>query len=65
MGEFICVPADNRDLNYERYFEKGQREKAEIEEFTSDNTQQLNVEQVKEKLLSLEYVRKELENYID
>jgi len=65
MGEFFCVPADNRDLNYERYFEKGQREKAEIEEFTSDNTQQLNVEQVKEKLLSLEYVRKELENYID
>lgn len=61
MGEFFCVPADNRDLNYERYFEKGQREKAEIEEFTSDNTQQLNVEQVKEKLLSLEYVRNELQ----
>ncbi len=65
MGEFFCVPADNRDLNYERYFDQGQKEKAEIEEFTSDNTQQLNVEQVKEKLLSLEYVRKELENYID
>lgn len=61
MGDFFCVPADNRDLNYERYFEKGQREKAEIEEFTSDNTQQLNVEQVKEKLLSLEYVRNELQ----
>lgn len=62
MGEFFCVPADNRDLNYERYFDQGQKEKAEIEEFTSDNTQQLNVEQVKEKLLSLEYVRRELEN---
>lgn len=65
MGNFFCVPADNRDLNYERYFEQGQREKAEIEEFTSDNTQRLNVEQVKEKLLSLEYVRRELENHID
>lgn len=61
MGEFFCVPADNRDLNYERYFDQGQKEKAEIEEFTSDNTQQLNVEQVKEKLLSLEYVRNELQ----
>lgn len=65
MGDFFCVPADNRDLNYERYFDQGHKEKAEIEEFTSDNTQRLNVEQVKEKLLSLEYVRRELENQID
>ena len=41
---------------------KGQVEKAKLEEFTSDNTTILNVEQVKEKLLSLEYVRNELEN---
>lgn len=62
MGNFYRVPADNRDLNYEQYFEKGHTEKAEIDEFTSDNAQRLNVEQVKEKLLALSYVREELEN---
>jgi len=60
LGNFYRVPADNRDLNYEKYFEKGKVEKASLEEFTSDNTTMLDVEQVKEKLLSLEYVRKEL-----
>ncbi|MGN0414072.1 MAG: polysaccharide biosynthesis protein [Agathobacter sp.] len=60
LGNFYRVPADNRDLNYEQYFEKGHIEQAKIQEFTSDNTQILNVEQVKEKLLSLEYVRNEL-----
>lgn len=64
LGNFYRVPADNRDLNYEQYFEKGQVEKARLEEFTSDNTTILNVEQVKEKLLSLEYVRNELEEYM-
>ena len=61
MGNFFRVPADNRDLNYEQYFEQGLTEKAKLREFTSDNTRILNVEQVKEKLLSLEYVRQELE----
>lgn len=60
LGDFYRVPADNRDLNYEQYFENGKKEKAALTEFTSDNTTILNVEQVKEKLLSLEYVRKEL-----
>jgi len=60
LGNFYRVPADNRDLNYEKYFEKGKVEKASLEEFTSDNTTMLDVEQVKEKLLTLEYVRKEL-----
>lgn len=60
MGDFYRVPADNRDLNYEKYFEKGKVEKAQLEEFTSDNTVMLDVEQVKEKLLTLEYVRREL-----
>ena len=65
MGDFFRVPADNRDLNYERYFEQGHTEKARLEEFTSDNTRILNVEQVKEKLLSLEYVRQEIESYMN
>lgn len=64
LGNFYRVPADNRDLNYEQYFEKGQVEKAKLTEFTSDNTTLLDVEQVKEKLLSLEYVRNELEAYL-
>ena len=62
LGDFYRVPADNRDLNYEQYFEVGQVEKAKIEEFTSDNTQILDVEQVKAKLLELEYVQNELAN---
>ena len=65
LGNFYRVPADNRDLNYEQYFEKGQVEKAKFTEFTSDNTTMLDVEQVKEKLLSLEYVRNELEAYLN
>lgn len=60
LGDFYRVPADNRDLNYEKYFEKGMTEKAKLAEFTSDNTRILSVEEVKEKLLTLEYVRNEL-----
>ena len=65
LGNFYRVPADNRDLNYEQYFEKGQVEKAKLTECTSDNTTMLDVEQVKEKLLSLEYVRNELDAYLN
>lgn len=65
LGNFYRVPADNRDLNYEQYFEKGQVEKAKLTEFTSDNTTMLDVERVKEKLLSLEYVRNELDAYLN
>lgn len=48
MGNFYRVPADNRDLNYEKYFETGHIEKAGLEEFTSDNAERLSVEQVKQ-----------------
>lgn len=61
MGRFYRVPADNRDLNYEQYFEMGHIGKTILSEFTSSNTEILNVEQVKQKLLSLSYVKKELE----
>ena len=60
LGNYYRVPADNRDLNYEQYFENGILRKPDFDEFTSDNTTILNVEQVKEKLLSLDYVKKEL-----
>lgn len=57
LGNFYRVPADNRKLNYEQYYEKGRIEKAKLNEFTSDSTEILDVEAVKEKLLSLEYVK--------
>ncbi|WP_122643861.1 polysaccharide biosynthesis protein [Luxibacter massiliensis] len=60
LGDFYKVPSDNRDLNYDNYFEKGKIEKAKIEEFTSDSTKQLNVEEVKETLLGLKYIQEEL-----
>ena len=60
MGEFFRVPADKRDLNYDKYFEIG-NEKLSIEkEYNSHNTSILNVEQIKEKLLQLEYIKQEL-----
>jgi UDP-glucose 4-epimerase len=61
MGNFFRVPADNRDLNNEKYYETGIVEPAKIEEFRSDNTKLLNVEEVKEKLLKLDYIQRELE----
>lgn len=63
MGGFYRVPADNRDLNYDKYFKNGQTNKNIESEFNSNNTQQLNVEQVKQKLLSLSYIRDELKEW--
>jgi UDP-glucose 4-epimerase len=61
MGGFYRVPADTRDLNYDKYFIEGDQKVADSDEYNSNNTQQLNIEQIKEKLYSLEYVRNELE----
>lgn len=60
MGDFFRVPADKRDLNYDKYFKEGNQKRTELTEFNSDNTELLNVKQIKEKLLSLEYIRNEL-----
>ena len=57
MGNFYRVPCDKRGLNYDKYFKQGDTERNPLTEFNSNNTQLLNVEQVKEKLLSLEYIR--------
>ncbi|MBR2499760.1 MAG: polysaccharide biosynthesis protein [Clostridia bacterium] len=62
VGNFYRVPADNRGLNYDKYFTDGNTERNRLSEFNSNNTTLLNVEEVKEKLLSLEYIRNELEN---
>ncbi len=60
MGNFFRIPADSRDLNYEKYFEKGNEKFSSMEEYNSNNTLQLDVPQIKEKLLELKYVQDEL-----
>ncbi len=60
LGNFYRVPCDKRDLNYDKYFVEGDTEQVKLTEFNSDNTTRLDVEQVKEKLLSLEYIRNEI-----
>ena len=57
---FYAVPADNRDLNYDKYFKEGDVKRATIEEFNSDNTKRLNLEETKAKIASLEYIQNEL-----
>ncbi len=60
MGDFYRVPADKRDLNYDKYFKEGDETRNILTEFNSENTELLTVEQVQEKLLSLKYIRDEL-----
>lgn len=60
MGDFYRVPCDKRDLNYDKYFKEGNVERNTLTEFNSNNTELLTVEQVKEKLLSLDYIREEI-----
>ena len=60
MGNFYRVPADNRDLNYDKYFKEGDAKRATIEEFNSDNTYRLNLEETKAKIASLTYIQNEL-----
>ena len=61
LGDFYRVPADNRGLNYDKYFTDGNPERDLLTEFNSSNTKLLSVEEVKEKLLTLEYVKNEIE----
>ena len=63
MGNFYRVPADKRGLNYDKYFNEGNKERNTLTEFNSNNTDLWNMEQVKEKLLSLTYIQNELANW--
>ncbi len=63
MGNFYRVPADKRDLNYDKYFKEGDEKRNPLTEFNSNNTELLTVEQVKDKLLTLKYIREELEHF--
>ena len=60
MGDFYRVPADNRTLNYDKYFSEGDTKRCELSEFNSDNTTRLTVEETKAKIASLEYIQNEL-----
>ncbi len=64
MGGFYRIPADTRDMNYDKYFIKGNRDMSSCEAYTSDNTERLNSDQIKKKLLSLEYVQNELKGWV-
>jgi UDP-glucose 4-epimerase len=62
-GRYYRIPADNRDLDYEKYFIEGKNKVSEIDDYTSHNTDRLSVESIKKTLLSLDFIRDELERY--
>lgn len=61
LGNFYRVPADQRDLNYDKYFKDGDTVRSSLTELTSQNTRSMSVEEVKDKLLTLAYIREELD----
>jgi len=61
MGGYYRIPADNRDLNYAKYLSEGEEKISHFEDYTSHNTLRLNVEEVKELLLKLDYIKEELD----
>lgn len=63
MGGFYRVPADKRDLNYDKFFVEGDQKLSSEEEYNSHNTERLTVEQIKERLLKLDFVREQLESW--
>ncbi|MEK5398938.1 nucleoside-diphosphate sugar epimerase/dehydratase [Paenibacillus sp. FSL K6-2859] len=64
MGGFYRVPADNRDLNYDKYFELGDQKLSSENEYNSHNTEMLNIDQIKRKLVELDYVQEQLRGRI-
>ncbi len=63
MGGFYRVPVDKRDLNYNKYFIEGNEQLHQVEDYNSHNTERLSVEQIKEKILKLDYIQEELKNW--
>ncbi len=62
MGRYYRIPADNRDLNYNKYFIEGEQKLSGLEDFTSHNTERLNISAIKQLLLKLDYIQQELKN---
>ncbi len=61
MGGYYRIPADNRDLNYAKYFSEGEAGISKLDDYTSHNTKRLNIEEVKSLLLTLDYIKEELD----
>jgi UDP-glucose 4-epimerase len=61
MGGYYRIPADNRDLNYAKYFNEGETDISTLDDYTSHNTHRLNVDKVKSLLLTLDYIKEELD----
>ncbi|MBL1263708.1 polysaccharide biosynthesis protein [Methylomicrobium sp. RS1] len=61
MARYFRIPADNRDLNYNKYFVEGEAHISELDDYTSHNTRRLNVAEIKHLLMTLDYIRKELD----
>lgn len=61
LDEYYRIPADNRDLNYERYFSEGEEDVAKVEDYHSHNTHRLDVEGTKKLLLKLEFIRDDVQ----
>ncbi|RHX91211.1 UDP-glucose 4-epimerase [Leptospira yasudae] len=60
MGRYYRIPADNRDLNYNKYFVEGEQKVSQLDDYTSHNTKRLNVSEIKELLLKLDYIQENL-----
>ncbi len=63
LGDFYRIPTDGRDLNYSKYFSEGEQQLAAIDDYNSNNTRRLNLEETKELLLALDYVQDELKSW--
>jgi UDP-glucose 4-epimerase len=63
LGEFYKIPADTRDLNYEKYFSQGNEKVSEVAEYTSANTYQLTKDELKQILLNLYEIQEDLEEF--
>jgi UDP-glucose 4-epimerase len=62
LGNFYRIPADTRDLNYNRFFIEGEAQISQMEEYTSHNTKRLNIAETKELLMRLDFIQDELKD---
>ena len=60
-GKYYNIPLDNRDLNYDKYFSRGDRDVSSIEDYTSHNTRRLSVKETEDLLKSLEFIKKDIQ----
>ena len=60
IERYFRIPVDDRDLNYKKYFVQGEHHISEVDDYTSHNTERLDIQGIKEMLLKLDYIREEL-----